>query len=174
MNWKTPLTLSLLVLVLVLGTVAGWHYATQDVPSLRDTAPDEPRTECRTFDSGQKLRASTVTVNVFNTPGGISGMAGSTLRKLVARGFAGGTAENSEQKVPGRRVLVTAAEPRSAQARLVRKHLKGRVVTRTAEDPDIGTAVNVYVGRRFRGLTNNAPTTVKVKGSTRVCYEVDE
>jgi hypothetical protein len=101
-------------------------------------------------------------------------MAGSTLRKLVARGFSGGIVENSEQRIPGRRVLVTAAEPRSAQARLVRKHLKGRVVVRVAEDPDIGTAVNVYVGRRFRGLVKSAPTQVKVKGSTRVCYEVDE
>jgi hypothetical protein len=175
MNWKTPVTMVVLILMLVAGTVVGWHYATQDVPSLRDAATaDEPKTQCRTYDSGQALEVSAVTVNVYNTPEGLPNLAGTTMQEFIARGFVGGVAENSEQKVPGRRVLIIAENPTSAQVRLVRKHLKGKVVTRGTDDPDMGGAVNVYVGQRFKGLRDKGPNQVKVRGSQRVCFEVDE
>ena len=171
MNWKTPVTMIVLVLVLVGGALVGWRYATQEVPSLSDAA-GESQQDCRTYDSGQALETSAVTVNVFNTAG-ISGLAGETMRKLIQRGFIGGVAENSERQVPARRVLLTATDPKSAQVRLVRRHLKGNVVVRSADDPDVGTGVNLFISERFRGLKADAPRQVRVKGSTEVCFEVE-
>lgn len=175
MSWKTPVTMVGLVLLLVLGTMIGWYYATQDVPSLRDAATaDEPKTTCRTYDSGQALEVSAVTVNVFNT-GDEPDLAGATMSLFITRGFGGGVAENSERKVPGERVLITAEDPTSAQVRLVRKQLKGGVIhTRASDETDTDGVVNVYLGQRFRGLSDRAPTEVKVQGTTRVCFQTDE
>lgn len=173
MNWKTPVTMIVLVLVVIGGALVGWRYATQEVPSLRDATGNDPQQECRTYDSGQALRTNAVTVNVFNT-GGISGLAGETMRDLIQRGFIGGVAENADRRVPGGRVLLTARDPKSPQVRLVREQLKGKVVTRVADDPDVGTGVNMFMGDRFRGLKPDAPRRVRVRGSTEVCFEVEQ
>lgn len=174
MNWKTPVTLIVLVLFVVGGTLVGWRYATQEVPSLRDAAGDDPELTCRTYNSGQALETGAVTVNVYNTPGGLDGLAGETMEKLITRGFVGGVTENSRNRIKKGTVLLTAADPKSAQVRLIRKHLAGRVLTKRARDADIGSSVNIFVGRRFPGLTRNAPKQVKVKGRTEVCFEVEE
>ena len=174
MNWKTPVTLIVLVLLVIGGTLVGWRYATQELPSLRDAAGDEPEQTCRTYDSGQALETSAVTVNVYNTPGGISGLAGATMEKLITRGFVGGVTENSQRKVTNGTVLLTAAKPTSAQVRLVRSQLRGEVLTRKSLNPDTGTDVNIFLGRRFPGLRADAPKQVRVKGQTEVCFEVEE
>jgi len=174
MNWKTPLTMVVLILLLVGGTVVGWHYATQDVPSLRDAASaDEPETACRTYDSGSKLKTGAVTVNVYNASG-IPNLAGQTMTEFVERGFSGGVIENAERKVPGKSVLLLAVEPKSAQVRLVRKQLQGKVRSSAPETTTESTAIDVYLGPKFKGFVRQAPDSVRVKGSTRVCYEIDE
>jgi hypothetical protein len=111
---------------------------------------------------------------VYNTPGGTSGLAGATMERLITRGFVPGVTENSRRKVTKGTVLVTAADPRSAQVRLVSIQLRGKVVIRRAANRDIGSSVNVFLGRRFRGLLDGAPKQVKVKGRTRVCFEVEK
>jgi hypothetical protein len=174
MNWKTPVTLIFLVLLVIGGTLVGWRYATQELPDLRDAAGDEPEQTCRTYNSGQALETGAVTVNVYNTPGGISGLAGETMERLITRGFVGGVTENSDRKVTKGTVLLTAADPKSAQVRLVRRQLDGEVVIRRATSPDIGTSVNVFLGRQFPGLRADAPRQIKVKGRTEVCFEVEE
>lgn len=175
MNWKTPVTMVFLVLVLIGGTMVGWHFLTQEAPSLSEAAGDEPAEECTTYDSGQALETGAVTVNVYNTSG-ISGFAGRTMTKLVSRGFVAGTTGDSDVSVPRRTVLLTSAEPSPAQVRLVRAQLKGKVTTEVAEDPDIGTDVNMFVGKRFEGFVpeKRARSEVKVKGSTRVCFQVEQ
>ena len=176
MNWKTPVTLLVLITVVVIGSMVGWHYATQDMPSLSDAADaDEPTVQCETLNRGQALEAGAVTVNVYNTPKGEPNMAGTTLTQFVERGFLGGTAEDSERVIPERRVLLTAEDPKSPQVQLVRKQLRGEVPVRVAEDSGTEGEVNVYVGSRFRGLLDNAPREVRVKeGTLEYCYEVDE
>ena len=88
MNWKTPITLVVLITVVVIGSIVGWHYATQDMPSLSDAAEaDEPTTVCKTLNRGQALETGAVTVNVYNTPKGIPNMAGTTLTQFVERGL---------------------------------------------------------------------------------------
>jgi hypothetical protein len=176
MNWKTPVTLVVLILMVVGGSVIGWHYATQDMPSLRDAAEaDKPTVTCETLNRGQALEAGAVTVNVYNTPKGVPNMAGTTLTQFVERGFLGGTAEDSERVIPERRVLLTAEDPKSPQVQLVRKQLKGEVPVRAADEAVTRGEVNVYVGSRFRGLLENTPTEVRVReGTLKYCYEVDE
>lgn len=175
MNWKTPVTMVVLLLVLVVSTVVGWNYATQEVPSLSEAArSEEPKERCRTYNSGQTLEATAVTVNVFNTADEPN-LARTTMAMFATQGFVGGVAENSDQDVPGGRVLLTADKPKSAPVLLVRKQLKGKVRrTQASDGPGTAGEVNVYLGSRFRGLRENAPTKVKVKGRTRVCFEVDE
>ncbi len=174
MSLKTPVTLAVLVAVLVGGSVVGWRLVTEDVPSLRDsTASDGPTCEDQTFDSGSRLESTAVTVNVFND-GTVSGLAGETLRALQDKGFIGGGATDSSVRMPNQNALVVAAEPRSAPVRLVKRQLRGRVAIRRAEDADIGTDVNIYVGNRFQGVARKARTSLKVRGQTTVCVPVAE
>lgn len=176
MSWKTPITLVVLIGVVVVGSMIGWHYATQDMPSLSDAAEaDEPTIQCETLNRGQALEAGAVTVNVFNTPRGVPNMAGTTLTQFIERGFIAGTAQNSERIIPERRVLITATDPKSPQVQLVRKQLRGEVPVRAAGDSTAEGEVNVYVGSRFRGLAKKAPTEVRVReGTLEYCFEVDE
>lgn len=174
MSLKTPLTLAVLVAVLIGGSVVGWQLVTEEMPSLRDsTASDGPTCDDQTFDSGSRLKSTAVTVNVFND-GTVSGLAGETLRALQDKGFIGGAATDSSVRMPNRNALVVAAEPRSAPVRLVKRQLRGQVAVRRAEDADIGTDVNIYVGNRFQGVARNARTSLKVRGQTTVCVPVDE
>ncbi|MDQ3629013.1 MAG: LytR C-terminal domain-containing protein [Actinomycetota bacterium] len=174
MSLKTPLTLAVLVAVLVGGSVIGWGLATQEVPSLRDsTASDGPTCDEQTFDSGSTLESAAVTVNVIND-GTVSGLAGETLRALQDKGFIAGSATDGDVRMPNENALVVALEPRSAPVRLVKRQLRGRVAVRRAEDPDIGTDVDVYVGNRFQGVARNARTALKVRGQTTVCVPVEE
>jgi hypothetical protein len=174
MNWRTPVTLIVLVLLVVGGTLVGWRYATQELPDLRDTAGDEPEQTCRTYNSGQALKTGAVTVNVYNTPGGISGLAGQTMERLITRGFVGGVTENSSRRVTRGTVLLTAADPTSAQVRLVRRQLDGEVLVRRSGNPAMGTSVNIFLGRQFPGLSGDAPKQIRVRGRTKVCFEVEE
>lgn len=174
MSLKTPLTLAVLVAVLIGGSVVGWGLATQEVPSLRDsTSSDAPTCEEQTFDSGSRLEANAVTVNVIND-GTVSGLAGETLRALQDKGFIGGSATDGSVRMPNENALVVAAEPISAQVRLVKRQLMGKVAVRESVELDIGTDVDVYVGNRFQGVSDDARTALKVRGQTTVCVPVDE
>jgi hypothetical protein len=162
MNWKTPVTLIVLIVLLVVGTMVGWRYATRTCRAWPTRPTPMSRGRGAGLQLGQALEARAVTVNVFNTSGEPN-LAGRTIALFLSRGFSGGVAENSEERVPGRRVLLTAADPNSAQVRLVRKHLKGVVRSRVSDEANTGTAVNVYLGDRFRGLRGQAPSSVKVE-----------
>lgn len=174
MNVRTPLTLAALVAILIGGSVVGWGLATEEMPSLRDsTASDDPTCTDTTFNSGSTLESDAVTVNVVNA-GSVSGLAGETLRDLQAKGFIGGGATNGRARIPNDNALVTAADPRSAPVRLVKRQLRGVVLSRVADEPDIGTDVNIYIGDRFRGVAPNTRSSLKVRGKTTVCVPLEE
>jgi hypothetical protein len=170
-NIRTPLTLIALVGVLVVGLMVGWRLATKEAPSLREsTASSEPSCEVRQLPAGSTLRAGQVTVNVLNS-GTTPNLAGDTMRALTRRGFEGGVTGNAPDGVRAASVLILDPNPKASQVRLVARQFGRRIeIRRPAEDAD-PAAVDIIVGNGFdsRDLDRNAPTSMKVKGTTDVC-----
>src|SRR5699024_5124929 len=93
---RSTVTLSVLVVVFLIGTFVGVQLLTADAPPLAGTA--EPTCEPRTIESGAKLGAGQVTVNVYNASNR-SGLATRTLRKLEEAGFRRGELGNTDDSV---------------------------------------------------------------------------
>lgn len=171
-HFRTPITLLVLLVVLVVGLLVGWRLATGKVPSLREsTGSSEPTCHIEKLKAGSQLRARQVTVNVLNA-GSTPNLAGDTMRALTRRGFDGGTTGNAPKGVRTGRVLILDTDPKAAQVRLVAKQFAGRVKVRKASGGDNSAAVDVIVGNHFdvhTGINKKAPTSLKVKGTTDVC-----
>ena len=170
MSLKTPLTLVLLVLLLVIGSLLGWQLLTQEAPPL-DAGSRGSACLDRQLESGTKLRAGQITVNVYNA-GSISGLAHTTMRSLIRQGFAAGVVDNAPARSGARNVLVLDPEPKSASVRLVAHQFNGDVVIRRRAD-DLSDGIDVIVGDGFRGLDDKAKTTLAVQNQTDVCVPVD-
>lgn len=170
-NIRGPLTLVALVAILVVGLTVGWRLATEDAPSLREsTSSGEPSCEVRSLDAGSTLRAGQVRINVLNS-GTTPNLAGDTMRALIRRGFDGGVTGNAPSGVRVANVLILDPNPKASQVRLVARQFgRGIEVRKPAEDND-PSAVDIIVGNGFdaRELKRNAPTSMKVKGTTDVC-----
>ena len=160
MSWRTPVTLTVL-LVLVLG--AGWY----GWLNLFDSG-DADSTGCveEELAKGTRLRARQVLVNVYNA-GDVDGLAGETMDALQQRGFRPGSAENAPERLRVRTVAVYDSQPGSAPVRLVALQLgeKAKVFKR----PDIAEGVDVVVGSRFQGIDRQARLAVSVPGREEVC-----
>ncbi|MGI8613955.1 MAG: LytR C-terminal domain-containing protein [Nocardioidaceae bacterium] len=170
MSVRTPLTLVVLLMALVVGAVVGWQLATTNVPSLSSASGSGPTCRDKSLGSGSELRAGQVTVNVHNA-GQVSGLAGETLAALTGKGFRGGVADDAGKKVTADNVLILSAAPKSVEVRLVASQFKGKVDVRSA--PGKGSdAVDVYVGNHFRGLDDKARTSLRVGHKMTVCVPV--
>lgn len=170
-NLRTPLTLVILIALLVVGLLVGWRLATADAPSLREsTSTSEPTCENRELEAGSKLRAGQVTVNVLNS-GTTPNLAGDTMRALTRRGFEGGSTGNAPDGVRVANALILDPSPDSAQVRLVAKQFGPGIRVKKPTGDNDPAAVDIIVGNDFRAsdLDDNAPTSLKVKGTTTVC-----
>jgi LytR cell envelope-related transcriptional attenuator len=171
LNFRTPFTLVLLIAVLIFGIMAGWRLLTEEVPSLREsTGTSEPSCQVREFKAGSTLDAGQVTVNVLNS-GSTPNLAGDTMRALTRRGFEGGLTGNAPQGVRADSVVILDPDPKSSQVRLVAKQFDERIDVEKSSDND-PAAVDIIVGNDFRvssGIDHDAPTSMKVKGTTDVC-----
>ena len=171
LNFRTPFTLVALIGVLVFGLVVGWRLLTEDVPSLREsTGTSEPSCRIQELKAGSTLRAAQVTVNVFNS-GTTPNLAGDTMRALTRRSFEGGLTGNAPQGVRADSVVILDSDPDSSQVRLVLKQFEKRITVKKSDDDD-PSAVDIIVGNDFRvssGIDHDAPTSMKVQGTTDVC-----
>jgi LytR cell envelope-related transcriptional attenuator len=171
LNFRGPITLVGLIVLLVIGLIVGWRLATEDVPSLREsTGSSEPSCRMQELDAGSTLRSTQVTINVLNS-GSTPNLAGDTMRALTKRGFEGGVTGNAPQGVRADNVLILDPDPKSSQVRLVAKQFVKRVQTKKSSEGD-PAAVDIIVGNDFRvssGVDRSAPTSLKVRGTTDVC-----
>lgn len=171
LNFRTPFTLALLIAVLIFGLIVGWRLLTEEVPSLREsTGTSEPSCQVRELKAGSTLRSNQVTINVLNS-GTTPNLAGDTMRALTKRGFEGGLTGNAPQGVRADSVVILDPDPKSSQVRLVAKQFEGRIDVEKSSDDD-PAAVDIIVGNDFRastGINHDAPTSMKVRGTTDVC-----
>lgn len=171
MTLRTPLTLLILVILCVAGTVIGWRLLTQDAPALDAGSSRGAACDDRQLSSGSKLRSRQIQINVYNA-GSISGLADATMRSLSRRGFVAGVVDNAPGRAQAQNVLVLDPEPKSASVRLVAAQFNGDVVVRKRAD-DLNDGVDVIVGDDFQGIDQKAKTSLSVQSSTDVCVPTD-
>ncbi len=171
MTWKTPVTLLLLVVLCVAGTIYGWRLLTEDAPPL-DAGSARPDCSDRQLDSGSKLKSNQVQVNVYNA-GSISGLAGETMRLLTRREFIAGVVDDAPANTKAQNVVVLDPEPKSASVELVAAQFKGDVVVRKRAD-DLSDGIDVIVGDGFQGIDPQAKTTLAVQRNTDVCVPSED
>lgn len=162
MNWRTPITL--LVLLVFLGG-AGW-YGWQQFSAPFDSGGDEAGCVTEKLARGSRLTARQVVVNVYNA-GNREGLAGQTLNRLRQRDFRPGVATNAPSRIRVDEVAVYDSDPRSTEVSLVRQQFTGTV--RVFRRPDISDGVDVVVGSDFRGIAREAPRSVRLPRSEEVC-----
>ncbi|MBS43641.1 MAG: hypothetical protein CMH83_10875 [Nocardioides sp.] len=115
--------------------------------------------------SGDELRAGTITVSVLNGSGR-AGLASRTLSDLVGQGFGEGTSANVPEGVDVAVTEVWAAEKTPA-VRFLRGYLQGKSRFRQVADPAY-PGLTVVVSERFKGV-GKGRESLPVKKAFTVC-----
>jgi hypothetical protein len=168
MRLRTSLTLLALAGLLVIGSLVGWRLLTEDAPPL-DTGSSACDGQPDTADT--ELRSEEVRVNVYNA-GSISGLASTTMRSLNRRGFEEGSVDNAPAGTKVKNVLLLDPEPKSAPVRLVAAQFVGDVVRRRHGD-DLSEGVDIILGDDFRGVDEDAATSISLRSRTDECAPGD-
>ncbi len=167
MNWKTPITLVVLLGLLLGAAVYGWQTIISPSEPDKPAAQGQPKKCAKktTFKKGQVVRAENIVVNVFNA-GVISGQAGNTLSALVGKGFRAGVADNAPDSQTARNVTIVTPTRESPEVRLVRLQFVGavRVVPGNLEK-----GIDVVVGDNFRAVNPNAATSLRLGRTITSC-----
>lgn len=172
MQWRTPITLAVLLVILLGAAAYGWHTVvgpvTSDDAAPATTAPTTTQvcTERKTYPAGDVIRAQSFKVNVYNA-GGVSGQAGDVLAALQSRGFRQGVADNPPQGVSASNVTILTWAPNQPQVRLVQQQFRGPV--KLVRGPNLGPGVDIVVGAEYEGLATDAPASYTVRKETTVC-----
>jgi hypothetical protein len=173
LNWRTPVTLLVLLGVLLGGAYYGWQTI---VNPGDDTKTEKPTTkkpaECRkkvTIQKGSQVQAADVRINVYNA-GIRSGLAGDTLASLVEKGFQQGIADNAPESLNATNVTVLLPNGENVpQTRLVHNQFVGLV--RYADGPALAPGIDVIVGDGFRGVRPVSQTFVRVNRPVSTCLD---
>ncbi len=169
MNWKTPITL--LVLLLLLGGAAyyGWHaVATPTVSTGTLTSPTQGEPTClkhKHVTKGQRIVAKDIAVNVYNA-GSVPGLAAATSGRLSDNGFQAGLIADAPAHVAAKNVTILSDTGRSPEVRLVAKQFNGPVVVRKK---DLGAGVDVVLGDKFQSVDSHAKPYLVVHKTLRTC-----
>lgn len=168
---KSPITLTTLVAVFIIGSFVGFKLLFADAPPLADAAP-QAQCEPRTIRSGSTLTTKQVTVTVYNA-GRVSGLANRTLINLQKKGFRPGKVGNAPEGVRATNVTIVTADRKTPQVRLVVAQFKGKVKY-AAPTTTQGDNVEIVVGPDYKGLEKKTPRSTKVNTETEVCLPVVE
>ena len=156
---KSLLTLLVLLGLLVVGGLWGWHEFTKPLPK----SADPPVCEDVSVAVGSKVYPEQVTVSVFNASTR-AGLAGRTMDLLTAEGFGQGEMGNAP---PGTVVSVAevwADDVTSPDALLVRSYFGRRVEIK--QQPSLGAGVTVLVGPDFEDLRKGRPAVTAGQDAT--------
>ena len=162
---STALTLTALVVVLVIGAIVGLKTLFAPISDDTDGGPAPVCTPTQVA-AGKRIQAKDVTVSVFNA-GNRSGLASQTLDALASRGFEAGDAGNAPDGTRVRSVQVWTTEEDDDAARLVARQFGRKTAVRLGDD--LGVGVDVIVGSAFKGLVDDAPTSILSRSSQEVC-----
>lgn len=173
MNWRTPVTLVVLLGVLLGAAYYGWHTVVN--PGDKNAASPSgskktPTCTSKIIKKGTRVPSSEVTVNVYNA-GSRSGLAGETLDLLVTHGFKRGVADNAPADITtwGNVTVVLPGGEGAPQTRLVRNQFLG--IVKYVDGPALAPGVDIVVGDNFRGVKPGAQAFVRVNRPVRTCVE---
>lgn len=172
MNWRTPITLGVLLGVLLAAAFYGWQTVISPARENDKEADATPKCEdVVEFRKGDVLKPGVIIVNVYNS-GSEAGLAGSTLDRMVNRGFKRGVAENAPPSVRAKNVTIVTDDETSPTVRLVAKQFKGTV--RFVNVKDLAPGVDVIVGNDFKGVNTKAKKTMVIKTDVTSCTKTTE
>jgi hypothetical protein len=163
----TGVTLVVLVVVLCVMAVWGYHAATSPIPSDSSGASASPTCDPQDQQVRKFLRRTDVTVSVYNA-GKRSGLAQSTMGLLERVGFKPGAVGNAPDGVTTRRAAVYTTKADDPAAELVAKAL-GKATQVVHSDDEMGPGVDVVIGDRFKGLDPKAPTKIELPKPEVTC-----
>jgi LytR cell envelope-related transcriptional attenuator len=174
-QWRTPITLAVLLVILLGAAYYGWQTVV-DPQTDGGAAPTTPTKTTKTtkpvclqkrvYPKGKTFKAGSFKVNVYNA-GGISGQASDVLSALHDKGFQEGVADNPPAKVTATNVSILTSTPNAPQARLVQEQFKGKVLL--VPGPNLGIGVDIIIGTNFVGVDPSAPSELTLQEPTTVC-----
>ena len=172
MNWRTPITMVVLLGVLLGAAYYGWQTIVNP-GGADDSASGQKQkpagcTNKIIIKRGQRVMARDVVVNVYNV-GTRTGLAGETLDELVTKGFRRGVADNAPPDIrPVRNVAVLRTHAKLLpQEQLVHNQFNGTVVYRRSQD--LAPGIDVIVGNNFIGVDRSAQSFLRVKHRVQTC-----
>jgi hypothetical protein len=172
-NWRTPITLVVLVGVLLGAAYYGWNTIVDPGDDNKAAAPTDPQTKpCKHKDmirKGTRIEAADVRVNVYNA-GTQTGLASETMDALVEKGFKRGVADNLPSDIDatwGNVSIVLPDGEAVPQARLLGNQFLG--VVKFVKGPAGGNSMDVVVGDNFRGVRDASQTYVRVNRAVKTC-----
>jgi len=179
-QWRTPITLVVLLVILLGAAYYGWKTvvdpnedagATPTTPTKSSNTPKPVCLQKIVYPKGQTFRAEQFKVNVYNA-GGVSGLAGDVLAELHNKGFQEGVADNPPAKVTANNVSILTQTPNSPKARLVQQQFKGKVLL--VPGPNLSVGFDIVIGPNFVGVDPNAPAELTLREPATVCTKFKE
>lgn len=161
------LTLAVATAIFLVGGVTGFRLLTSGTGDVVEAAPTCTK---EVVAAGAALDSNVVTVNVFNASAR-SGLANRALIDLQANGFRGGQIGNSQSATDPNRVAILTNDPDDPRVKLVAAQFKDKVELAPA-DLTVEDGVIVVVGDNYRGLKDEATTTVESDRRLDVCVPV--
>ncbi len=175
MNWKTPITLVVLIGLLLGAAYYGWRNLSESDEGAGTTpTPSERTPKCvsvEKFRKGERIRSEDVIVNVFNA-GTTTGLATATLDSLVDKGFRRGESDNAPADLAATNVTIVRGQSDDPTVRLVAMQFKGAV--EFTDGPDVAPGVDVVVGDSFVSVDSKARRVLRLKRQVSTCTSVRE
>lgn len=158
---RSSLTLVVLVLLVAVGGLWGWHAATEPFPRSEEPPPCTDTTVGR----GDTVVPEQVLVNVFNGSKR-QGLAGATMDQLEERGFATGRTGNADLvQGGGDGVQIWSDDAKNPAVQLVARQFAS---PRIVEGEALEDGVVVVMGDGFTRLTQPV-RSVRVRGEHTFC-----
>lgn len=175
MNWKTPITLGILVVILVGAAFYGWQAVRAPTTNVGadggpgktpgTTAATPPCKKVTQVRKGDRIDAGDVLVNVYNASS-VPGLASGTLTALAAKGFQSGLADDAPTGTTATNVTILAKNNQDPAVQLVAQQFTGTV---TFSTDDLGSGVDVVLGEQFESVDPQAKTFFVEKETVTKC-----
>jgi hypothetical protein len=163
----TGATLVVLLVVLVVMAVWGYHAATSPLADSGPTASASPTCPPSSQKASRFVRRQDVTVSVYNS-GQRSGRAQQTMDLLEHAGFKPGAVGNAPSGIRTDRAVVYSTKADDPAAELVAKTL-GKDTQVVHSDEEMGPGVDVVIGDRFKRLDPKAPAKLELPKPEVTC-----
>jgi hypothetical protein len=160
----TRLLLTASAVVFVGGTVVGAKLAFSPPDG---SVTDNAACTVHKISKGQPVKASAVTVNVFNASNR-GGLATQIRRELEARGFTVDQSANNPTQNHPKSVMILANDPSDPVVQLVAAQFAGATIEYGHEDSSLSRGVSIIVGADYPGI-GSAVTELAASQSTTVC-----